>query len=142
MLTKIEQYGVILARGLISVVFFLNAFDVLDQARPLHEMVERGVPAAIAPAAVWAGRILQLFAGTALLLGFQKRLAALALAAFLIPATLIAHPFWVYLGTPDLQNQLANFGKNLAIIGGLFYIASFTGGASSKERVKAAAGSA
>jgi putative oxidoreductase len=76
----------------IALVFLLNAFGIIDQSRPLHEMVARGVPEFIALFAVWGGRMLQLIAGLALMFGFQQRMAALALAGFLVPATLVAHP--------------------------------------------------
>jgi uncharacterized membrane protein YphA (DoxX/SURF4 family) len=47
--------------------------------------------------------------------------------AFMVPATLVAHPFWLYSGTPLLQPQLVNFCKNLAIVGGLLFVASTPG---------------
>jgi putative oxidoreductase len=45
------------------------------------------------------------------------------LAAFLVPVTLIFHGFWNYVGA-EQQMQMANFLKNIAIMGGLLYIAS------------------
>ena len=68
-----------------------------------------------------AGRALQLVAGIALVIGWHERLAALLLALFLIPATLAAHDFWAYHG-PELQGQLANFLKNVAMFGGLIFV--------------------
>jgi putative oxidoreductase len=124
MIEKLSKIGIVVARVLIVLVFFLNAVGVIDQERPQQEMITRGIPASLAPVAAWTGRAVQLLAGLALLLGFRQRLAALALAAFMVPATLIAHPFWLYLGQPELQVQLINFSKNLAIIGGLLFIAS------------------
>lgn len=48
--------------------------------------------------------------------------AALALAVFLVPATLVFHAFW---SAPPAEReiQLAMFAKNLAILGGLLLIA-------------------
>ena len=48
-------------------------------------------PAALVPTLIVAGRVLQLVAGIALVIGWHERLAALLLALFLIPATLTAH---------------------------------------------------
>src|SRR5712692_7906416 len=59
--------------------------------------------------------------GVALVIGWHERLAALFLALFLIPATLAAHDFWAYHG-PELQGQLANFLKNVAMFGGLCFV--------------------
>jgi uncharacterized membrane protein YphA (DoxX/SURF4 family) len=43
---------------------------------------------------------------------------------FLLPATWVGHPFWLLTGTPTFTPQLINFFKNLAILGGLLFIAS------------------
>jgi putative oxidoreductase len=110
------------ARVLIAVVFVLNAIGIIDQAIPAKEMMERGVPAAIVPWCMFAGRALELVAGFALVLGVFPRLAALALLSFLIPATLISHSFWLSVGTPAFMGQLINFSKNVAICGGLLFI--------------------
>jgi putative oxidoreductase len=45
----------------------------------------------------------------------------LVLFLFLVPATVIAHNFWTYHGA-ELQAQLVNFSKNLAILGGLLFV--------------------
>ena len=119
-----NKAGVCFARVLIAIIFLLNALGIIDQSKPVQEMIARGVPAMVAPLAGWSGRILELVAGLALLFGVRQRLAALALAAFMVPATLVAHPFWMFFGTSELQIQLINACKNLAIIGGLIFIAS------------------
>jgi putative oxidoreductase len=110
------------ARVLIAIVFVLNAVGIIDQTIPAKELMERGVPAAIAPWFMFAGRALELVAGFALVLGVFPRLAALALLSFLIPATLVSHSFWLSAGTPAFMGQLINFSKNVAICGGLLFI--------------------
>jgi putative oxidoreductase len=115
------EYGVWLGRGCLALIFLLNGFGVIDQARAAQELSAR-IPAALVPLMMAAGRALQIAAGTALLLGWHERIAALALAAFLIPATLTAHDFWAYRG-PAFQAQLANFTKNIAMLGGLIFVA-------------------
>lgn len=119
---RLEHYGIWTARLLIALVFLLNATGVIDQSKPAQEMAERGIPPSIIPFLMWCGRALELVAGLALLVGYQQRLAALALILFLVPATLIAHSFWLF-PEPDRQLQIFNFTKNLAMIGGLLFIA-------------------
>ena len=52
-------------------------------------------------------------------------MAALALIAFLVAATLVGHAFWLAAaGTPVFVGQLINFLKNLAMMGGLLFVAS------------------
>ena len=63
----------------------------------------------------------ELGGGLALALGLQARLGALALVAFTIVATFLAHRFWQ---VEDPQAQFVQqimFMKNFAIIGGLLY---------------------
>ena len=74
-----------------------------------------------------AARALERAAGFGLALGVLPRLMALALFAFLVPATFISHSFWLAAGTPAFQGQLINFSKNLAILGGLLFIAGSVG---------------
>lgn|SRR5215510_1174057 len=119
----LPTYGIMLARCLLALIFLLNAVGVIDQAKPAQELMERGVPAPVVPLLMWAGRMLQLAASVALLYGVWQRVAALALIAFLVPATLTAHPFWLD-HTSARQLQLINFMKNLAMIGGLLFVAS------------------
>ena len=116
-------YGILLARFLLALIFLLNALGMIDQSKPAQEMIERGVPAPIVPLLMWSGRMLQFVAGLALLCGFRQRFAALALIVFLVPATSTAHPFWLD-HTSARQLQLINFMKNLAMIGGLLFVAS------------------
>jgi uncharacterized membrane protein YphA (DoxX/SURF4 family) len=121
---ELSEKGFIAARILISMVFVLNAIGVIDQSIPANEMVERGVPGDLVPWLMLAGRALELAAGISLSLGVYPRLAALALLAFLVPATFVSHSFWMALGTKAFQPQLINFSKNVAIWGGLMFIAS------------------
>ena len=74
------------------------------------------------PTLIVAGRTLQLVAGIALVIGWQERIAALLFALFLIPATLTEHDFWAPHG-PEQQGQIVTFLKNVAIFGGLCFVA-------------------
>jgi putative oxidoreductase len=120
-------YLLVLGRVLMSVVFILNALGIIDQSIPAHEMVERGAPPSLVPAMMLAGRAVELLAGLGLIWGVFPNLAALALFAFLVPATLISHSFWLSAGTPAFMGQLINFSKNVAIWGGLLFIAGSGG---------------
>ena len=120
---RYNQYFVISARILMSMVFLLNGFGIINQAIPAKEMIERGVPPAIVPMAMLAARLLEVVAGFGLAIGIFPRWCALALFAFLVPATFVSHSFWLAAGTPQFQGQLINFSKNAAIWGGLIFIA-------------------
>ena len=106
----------------LALIFLFNALGVVDQTRAAHELAAHGAPAALVPTLIVAGRVLQLVAGIALVIGWHERLAALLLALFLISATLTAHDFWASPG-PEFQGQLVNFLKHLAMFGGLCFVA-------------------
>ena len=55
------------------------------------------------------------------LIGFRVRVGALLLLLFLVPTTLIMHPFWFGVGE-EMQSELSVFLKNLSLIGALLYL--------------------
>jgi putative oxidoreductase len=54
-----------------------------------------------------------------LVLGWHARWAALVIFLYVIPVTLVFHPFWTD------ASQLWNFWKNVAIMGGMLYIMAY-----------------
>ena len=123
-MNRYYRFALVAARIVVSVVFLLNGFGVIDQKIPARELIERGAPAAIVPFVMMSGRLLEIVAGFGLAFGVFPQWSALALFAFLIPATLVSHSFWLAAGTPAFQGQLINFCKNFAICGGLLFIAA------------------
>ena len=65
--------------------------------------------------------------GLALATGRFPRLAALGLAANLIPTTLVGHAFWSAPADQKPMQQI-NFFKNLSMLGGLLLAVADTGG--------------
>jgi len=63
----------------------------------------------------------QLAGGLSLLIGIEARLGALLLFLFLIPVTIIYHPFWNRSG-PDFVAEADHFLLNFAFMGGLLMI--------------------
>jgi putative oxidoreductase len=117
-----ERYAIVTARILVATIFIMNGLNIIGQTLAAHEMAVYGVPASMVPTLIIASRSLQLIAGLGLILGVYPRLSAVALLLFLIPATLMAHPFWQAIGTPLYPAQLVNFSKNVCMAGGLILI--------------------
>lgn len=65
---------------------------------------------------------LELIGAALILFGFKMRIGAVLLVLFLIPVTIIMHPFWFNVGS-ELKQELSIFLKNLSLIGALLYIA-------------------
>ena len=70
-----SRWFLICARILIA-VFLLNGFGIINQTIPAREMTERGVPPAVVPFAMFAGRFLEIVAGFGLALGIFPRWCA------------------------------------------------------------------
>jgi uncharacterized membrane protein YphA (DoxX/SURF4 family) len=72
--------------------------------------------------------VVKIGAGMLLALGRLPRLAALMLAASLIPTTLAGHPFWELDDPKERSAQRIQFLKNLGLLGGLLLASADTEG--------------
>lgn len=114
--TKLYPIG----RALAGILFLVSGIGkVLGFSGVAAWMNSAGIPAAGVLLVLTI--LLEVGGGLALVTGFQARLAALALALFLVPVTLIFHGFW-HADAAEFQNQLNHFLKNLAILGGMLVI--------------------
>ena len=68
-----------------------------------------------------------------LIFGWKARWGALLLALFTVIATFMAHRFWEFDAAAQ-ANQLNHFLKNIAIIGGLLFVAAFGAGRASVDK--------
>ncbi len=71
--------------------------------------------------------VVQLSGGVSLLIGIEARLGALLLSVFLVPVTVLYHPFWKRTGA-DFVAEADHFLSNVAIIGGFLAIVAVGGG--------------
>jgi len=77
--------------------------------------------------------VIELGGAALLIAGWRTRWVAWLLAAFVLIATVMAHRFWEFDAAAQ-ANQLNHFLKNLAIIGGLMFVASFGPGPASVDK--------
>ncbi|HMM44354.1 MAG TPA: DoxX family protein [Candidatus Macondimonas sp.] len=85
-------------------------------------MQAQGMP--LAELLVWPAALQELAGGALLLLGWQTRWVALALAAFTALATPIFHGYWRETNPMMAYQQSLHFWKNTALIGGLLFAAA------------------
>lgn len=117
-----ERYGTLAARVALAAIFVVSGFGKLVAPAGAAAYIEsKGLPLPMI-AAVGAG-VLELAGGVMVLVGLRARVAALALAAFLVPATLLFHNP-IGLAGAEGHMQLIHALKNLAIIGGLLSVAA------------------
>ncbi len=129
---------VVVARVLLALMFVLAGFSKFaDLAGTAGYIASGGLP--IPGVLAFLTAALEVVGGLALIVGFQARIVALALALFTIVASLLFHNFWAMPADQQFMQQLM-FMKNLSIAGGLLMVFALGAGpASLDERLAAAA---
>jgi putative oxidoreductase len=131
MLLKLESHNdatLLVARVFYSSLFILfGYFKLSAYSGTVASMSARGME----PGHLFAilAVVFEVGGGLLMLIGYQTRCVALALAIYTLVAALIAHTHWAD------ANQLTHFFKNMAIVGGsLAFVASGAGAYSLDRR--------
>ncbi|PSO61697.1 MAG: DoxX family protein [Cyanobacteria bacterium QH_6_48_35] len=117
----------LVARICLSAIFLRSAIisGILNFSSTQQMIAGQGLPV---PALLLAGNIvLQIIGGISLVLGYKARWGAIILILFLIPTTLVFHPFW------SNPAETIAFLKNLGLIGGLLLVTYVGAGAISVD---------
>lgn len=85
----------------------------------------KGMP--LPAASIIAAATLEVLGGLAILVGFQVRIVSWILCVYLIPTSILFHNYWALQGALRATME-AHFFKNMAIMGGLLYLATFGAG--------------
>jgi putative oxidoreductase len=132
-----QTVAVLIARVLLALMFVLAGFGKLAGLEGTAGYIaSKGLPAPMLLA--FASGVVELVAGLLLIVGWQARWAALALAAFTLVASLIFHNYWTLPADQQMMQQLM-FMKNLSIVGGLLVVFGFGAGAFSLDARRSAA---
>ncbi|ACO47239.1 DoxX family protein [Deinococcus deserti] len=109
-----------IGRALLASVFIKNGLDHLQNPEPIVRAAH-GAEVPEPELAVKVGSAVMVGAGALMAVGLAPRAASTALAATLIPTTVIGHPFWDRQGR-EREQQRAQFMKNLALFGALLAV--------------------
>lgn len=120
----------ILGRALFAPLFYLGAQNAMKNADALAPLIDKrrsqaGLPDLPVDSAqlVQANGAAQIGLSTALALGIAPRVVAFGLIGSLVPTTLAGHAFWDHEDPAERNNHKLQFVKNLAVAGGLVFIA-------------------
>lgn len=109
-----------LARAFLGALFFISGiYKIIGFSYVAGWMASTGVPMASALLAVTI--VIEIGGGLMLITGWKAKYAALVVGLFLIPVTFVFHAFWSA-DAASYQNQLTQFLKNLAILGGMLLV--------------------
>jgi putative oxidoreductase len=121
MLTSLQNPLALVGRILLALLFVPAGFGKIGGfAGAVAYAATKGVP--LPEIAIAVAIIVELVLGVLLLVGFQTRWAALAIAFFTLVITFIFHPL-----SDPAQTQA--FYKNIAVVGGLLTVAAWGAGA-------------
>lgn len=111
----------LLARILISIIFFYEAYDTIFYFKETKEAMAIYGIESHQNFLLYASIFLLILGGTLLLLGYRSGFGAFLLCIYWIPFTFIVHSYWN--DPPEQQRvQAILFMKNLAILGGLLMV--------------------
>jgi putative oxidoreductase len=111
---KLNPIFSLAGRAMIALIFVLSGLSKISAIEGTQGYMEAmGVPGIL----IYPAILFEVVAGLAIIAGFQTRLVALALAGFTLLLALIFHN---QLGD---QTQFILFLKNIAIAGGLLFLA-------------------
>lgn len=114
----------LVGRLMLAAIFVQSGWGkIVDYAGTAQYMESAGVPGGLLPVVI----VVELGSAMLIVIGWQTRLAALALAGFTVVAGVLFH-----LKIAD-QNQMIHFMKNIAIAGGFLVLAMAGPGAWSLE---------
>ena len=123
---SIASLLILFARVLLALVFLLSGIHkAICYQKAVGEFQQDKIPAIWLTLPATIG--LHLIASMCLILGYQTREAALALAIFTVVATLKVHAYW-RLPVGEQLGRSRIFTANLAIIGGLLLLVAVGGG--------------
>jgi putative oxidoreductase len=115
--------ALITGRVLLGGVFVRGGLTHFPALAPMSEaMRARGVP--LARTTLIVGTLWQIVFGVLLMIGVFPALAALALALFLVLATIMMLNFWDHPPGPEREALVRGFASNVAILGGLLIAAA------------------
>ena len=127
-------YLSLVSRQLFAVIFIIASAGHFNSST-IESAAQHGVPTA--GLLVPLSGFIALAGGLSVLFGFHARLGGWLLVLFLVPVTLTMHNFWAMTNPVSFQIQLTLFIRNLLLLAGALWIASYGAGAFSLDALMA-----
>ena len=110
-----RNWVTLIGRVSLALIFVLAGFSKIGGFEgTVGYIASKGLPLPELGAAIAIA--VELGAGLMVLVGYQTRWAALAIAIFIIPLLIFFHPFWID------ASEMSAFLKNLSIMGGFLFV--------------------
>ena len=120
-MNQYQPWGLLAGRLLLAYIFVVAGYGkIVGFAGTAGYMAKYGMP--MVEVLLVGAIIVELVGGLMLAVGWKARWAAWAIFLFVLVASLIFHPFWA-VPPEQVMMQTIQFQKNLAIMGGMLYVA-------------------
>lgn len=120
-MSQYQPVALLVGRVLLAYMFIVSGWGKITGFEGAAKyMASKGMPM-VEPLLVGA-IIIELIGGLMLAIGWKARWAAWAIFGFVALATVIFHDFW-NVPAEQVRLQTIMFNKNLAIMGGMLYVA-------------------
>jgi putative oxidoreductase len=131
-MNRYQPWGLLAGRLLLAYIFVLSGFGkVMNFAGTAKYMAANGMP--LVEVLLAGAIVIELIGGLMLAVGWKARWAAWAIFLFVLVASLVFHPFWA-VPPEQVMMQTIQFQKNLAIMGGMLYVAFMGSGKLSVDK--------
>ena len=119
-------------RIFISLIFVITGISkIVHWSGYLEMLSNKLIPAD--PLVLGIATLVEILGGLSILFGYKIRYTGMILFLYLLPVSLVMHNFWAFSGA-QFTNQFIHFLKNLAIMGGMLYLAHYGAGPFSIDR--------
>lgn len=126
-----QSQALLIGRILLAAIFLIAGIrKLMGVAATAAYFAKLGFP--IPEVMAWVAIVVEIGGAALLIAGWHARRAAWLLMLFVAIATAMAHRFWEF-DAAQYNNQMNHFLKNLAIIGGLLYVAMLGAGGLSMD---------
>lgn len=121
-----RQFAPLIGRILLAAIFVLSGYGKIGGfEQTAGYMASKGLPIITVLLALTI--VIELGAGLLIVIGWKARWAAAVIFLWLIPTTFVFHAFWA-VPPEQMQMQMIQFMKNLAIMGGMLYVMAYGSG--------------
>jgi putative oxidoreductase len=127
------KYIPLIGRILFSLIFIMTILGSFSVGTIAYAS-SAGVP--MASMLVPLSGIIALLGALSIILGFKAKIGGWLIIIFLIPVTFYMHQFWAVQDQMAMQMQMANFMKNISMLGGALLITYFGAGPVSIDNMK------
>lgn len=131
--TRSLNFSIPIARILFSQIFIISGFTHFTSGSvSFAESMNIPMPDILVP----ISGLMAIIGGGSILMGIHTRFGAALILFFLIPVTVMMHPFWTYTNPAEAQIQVIQFLKNIALMGGAILLIFYGAGPMSIDQRK------